>query len=210
MFPHQEYAWFIGCVFNTPCPTCAFFMHWSYIAHSHLLHTPLLPLSCLGLYLVSSFQHVMCTLCSVPLCFVLGLSFIFSFISHPSCIISIVHSLISCPRFSLTLCLFLTKRRRVYSREYTEEFFLSFLYDSCVHPQGEKFYFSCTFIRGKLFHRGYAYTKGEKTLRQSLCLLYGTLSYIQYLCFVVLIASCLCIGHAYILMLLCFIECMFG
>ena len=30
------------------------------------------------------------------------------------------------------------------------------------------------------------------------------------LCFVVLIASCLCIGHAYFLMLLCFIECMFG
>ena len=30
------------------------------------------------------------------------------------------------------------------------------------------------------------------------------------LCFVVLIISCLCVGYAYILMLLCFIECMFG
>ena len=30
------------------------------------------------------------------------------------------------------------------------------------------------------------------------------------LCFVVLIASFLCFGHAYIPMLLCFIECMFG
>ena len=30
------------------------------------------------------------------------------------------------------------------------------------------------------------------------------------LCFVVLIASCLYVGHAYFLMLLCFIECMFG
>ena len=30
------------------------------------------------------------------------------------------------------------------------------------------------------------------------------------LCFVILIASCLCVGYAYILMLLCFIECMFG
>ena len=30
------------------------------------------------------------------------------------------------------------------------------------------------------------------------------------LCFVVLITSCLCVEHAYILMLLCFIECMFG
>ena len=40
--------------FNTPCPTCAFSMLWSCIAHSHLLHTPLLPLSCIGLYLISS------------------------------------------------------------------------------------------------------------------------------------------------------------
>ena len=48
----------------------------------------------------------------------------------------------------------------------------------------------------------------------SLCLfswlLYGALSYVWYLCFVVLIASCLCVGHAYILMLLYFIEWMFG
>ena len=163
MLPHQEHVWFIGCVFNTPSPTCAFFMHWSCITHSHLLHTPLLPLSCIGLYLVSSSQHVMFTFCFVALCFVLGLSFIFSFISHPSCIISIVRSFISCPRFSLTLCLFLTKRGRVYSREYTKEF-LSFLYGSCVHPYGEKFYFSCTFIGGELFHRENAYTKREKTL----------------------------------------------
>ena len=69
----------------------------------------------------------------VALCFVLGLSFIFSFILHPSCIISIVRSIISCPLFSLTLCLFLTKRGRVYSREYTGVF-LSFLYDFCAHP----------------------------------------------------------------------------
>ena len=54
MFPHQEHVQFIGCVFYTPCPTCAFLILCSCIAHSHLLHTPLLPLSCLGLYLVSS------------------------------------------------------------------------------------------------------------------------------------------------------------
>ena len=40
-------------------------------------------------------------------------------------------------------------------------------------------------------------------------LLYGALSYILYLCFIALIASCLCVGHAYILMLLCFISCTF-
>ena len=163
IFPHQEHVWFIGCVFNTPYPTCAFFMHWSCIALSHLLHTPLLPLSCIGLNLAVSSQLVMSTLCFVACYFVLGLSFIFSFVLHPSCIISIVHTFISCPRFFLTLCLFLTKRGRVYSREYTRVF-LSSLYDSCAHSQGEKFYFSYTFVRGEIFHRGDAYTKGEKTL----------------------------------------------
>ena len=163
MFPHQEHIWFIDYVFNTPYPTCAFFMHWSYIAHSHLLHTPLLPLSCIGLYLASSSQHVMSILYFVAFYIVLGLSFIFSFISHPSCIINIVRTFISCPHFFLTLCLFLTKRGRVYSRAYTGEF-LSFLYDSCAHLQGEKFYFSCTFVGREIFHRGDAYTKREKTL----------------------------------------------
>ena len=118
MFPHQEHVWFIGCVFNTPCPTYAFSMHQSCIAYSHLLHTPLLPLSCIGLHLAFSSQHVMFTLCFVAFYVVLGLSFIFSFISHPSCIIIIVHTFISYPCFSLTLCLFLTKRGKVYSKEY--------------------------------------------------------------------------------------------
>ena len=163
MFPHQEHVWLISCVFNTPCPTCAFFMHWLCIAHSHLLHTPLLPLSCIGLYLISSSYHIMFTLYFVAFYFVLGLSFIFLFISHPSCIIIIVHTFISYPRFSLTLCLFLTKRGRVYYREYTGVFF--HFYMTIVHIlRGEKFYFSCTFIRGEIFHKGDAYTKGKKTL----------------------------------------------
>ena len=128
MFPHQEHGWFIGCVFNTPCLTCAFSMHWSCIAHSHLLHTPLLPLSCIGLYLTSSSQYVMFTYCFVAFYFVLVLSFIFSFISHPSCIIIIVHTFISCPLFSLTLCLFLTK----YTLESILECFCHF-YMTLVH-----------------------------------------------------------------------------
>ena len=149
MFPHQEHVWFIGCVFNTPYSTCAFFMHWSCIALSHLLHTPLLPLSCIGLYLTSSSQHVMFTLCFVAFYFVLGLSFIFSFISHPSCIISIVRTFISYPPFFLTLCLFLTKRGRVYSREYTGvfcHFYMTLVHIlrgrnsiSHAHLQGERY-----------------------------------------------------------------------
>ena len=161
MFPHSEYVWFIGCVFNTPYPICAFFMHWSCIAHSPSCTRLCYP--CHALVYVSSSQHLMFTLYYVALCFVLELIFIFSFISHPSCIIIIVRSFISCPLFSLTLCLFLTKRGRVYSREYTGVF-LSFLYDSCAHPQGEKFYFSCTFVGREIFHRRDAHTKGEKTL----------------------------------------------
>ena len=163
MFPHQEHVWFVGCIFCTLYPTCAFFMNWSCIVLSHLLHTPLLPLSCIGLYLISSSQHVIFTLCFVACYFVLGLSFIFSFILHPSCIIIIVRSFISCPLFSLTLFLFLTKRGRVYSGEHTRVF-LSFLYDSCAHHQGEKFYFSCIFVGREIFHRRDAYNKGEKTL----------------------------------------------
>ena len=164
MFPHQEHVWFFGCVFNTLCPKCAFscighVLHIA-ISYTHLCYP------CHALVYILFFfssQYVMFTLCFVVLCFVLGLSFILSFISHSSCIIIIVRSFISCPLFSLTLCLFLTKRERVYSKENTIVF-LSFLYDSCAHPQGEKFYFSCTFVGGEIFHRGDAYTKGEKTL----------------------------------------------
>ena len=48
--------------------------------------------------------------------------------------------------------------QRVYQRVFL------FLYDSCSHSQGEKFYFSCIFVGGEIFHNGDAYTKGEKTL----------------------------------------------
>ena len=42
-------------------------------------------------------------------------------------------------------------------------------------------------------------------------LFYGALSYVYYyLCFAALIASCLCVENAYILMLLCSFGCMFG
>ena len=39
---------------------------------------------------------------------------------------------------------------------------MSFLYDSCAHSQGEKFYFLCTFLGGEI-HWGNACTKGGKT-----------------------------------------------
>ena len=142
-------------------------MHWSCIAHSHLVHTHLLPLSCIDLYLASSSQHVMFTLCFVAFYFVLGLSFIFSFISLPSCIIIIVHTFISCPLFSLTLCLFLTKMERLYSREYTEVFchFYMTLVMTLVHILRGRNSISHAHLQGEsFFHSVDAYTKGEKTL----------------------------------------------
>ena len=92
----------------------------------------------------------------------------------------------------------------------------SFLYDSCAQSQGEKFYLVHIY-RGRKSQGRYIYQGGkdiffEKTLfcfMLVFSLFYGALSYVQYLCFVALIALDLCVGHAYILMLLCFIDCMF-
>ena len=39
---------------------------------------------------------------------------------------------------------------------------MSFLYDSCAHTYGKKFYFLCTFVRGEIFHKGDAYTKEKR------------------------------------------------
>ena len=122
----------IGCVFYTFFPTCEFLMLCSCIAHSHLLHTPLLLLPCLSLYHISSSLacHVYFMLCSIVFlrCFVFCLSFIFSSILHPSCIITLVHIFISFPPSSLSICPFMTKRGRVYWRVYRRV--LSFLYES--------------------------------------------------------------------------------
>ena len=107
--------WF---VFYTLLPTCAFLKLCSCIAHNHLLHTPLLPLPCLGLYLVSSSLacHVYFILCNIVFlrCFVFCLSFIFSFILYPSCIFILVHIFFSFPRSFWPLCLFVSKRERVH------------------------------------------------------------------------------------------------
>ena len=78
-----------------------------------------------------------------------------------------------------------------------------------------------TFVGGEIPQRRCIYQGGEdifyeKTLFHFvlhyvcfLIFLYGSLSYFSYLCFVVLIALCLCVEHAYILYALCFINCMF-
>ena len=198
MFAHQKYVWFIGCVFNTPCPTCAFFMLWSCIAHSHILHTPLLPLSCISLYLVYSSYHVMFTLCFVVFCFVFCLSFIFSFISHLSCIIIIVRTFISCPCFSLTLCLFVTKRQREYSREYTEEF--CHFYMTLVHILRGRNSISRAHLQGERYSigemhipRGRRHCVNKKTL---FCLCFFMFVFLfDFWCFELCLVSMLCCSH---------------
>ena len=151
-------------------------MYWSCIAYSHLLHTHLLPLSCIGLYLASSSKYVMFTICFVTFYFVFSLSFIFSFISHPSCIIIIVHTFISYLLFSLTLCLFLTKRGRVSSREYQSVFFIS-IWLLCTSLRGE-ILFLVHICRGRDIPYGRCiYQGGEDTvlIRKlcSICFLVG-------------------------------------
>ena len=102
MFPHQKHVWFIGCVFYTPCHTCVFLMLCSRIEHSNLLHTPLLAMSCLGLYLVfsSSTCHVYFILSSIFKVFFFFFELYFSFILYPSCIFILVHIFISFPHSS--------------------------------------------------------------------------------------------------------------
>ena len=72
----------------------------SCIAHSHLMYTPLSPLPCLGLYLVSSFLacHVYLILCSIVFlrCFVFCFK-LHSFVLYPQFISSFFPSFFLAP-----------------------------------------------------------------------------------------------------------------
>ena len=76
---------------------------------------------------------------------------------------------------------------------------------------------SCTFVGGEI-HKGDVYIKEEKTffhekisfMRKpcfTLCLFSRCFMVLCLLCFIALIASCLCVGHAYILMFVRMIIC---
>ena len=147
----------------------------------------------------------MCTLCFVA-CFKMFLFFIWASFSHLSCTphassFTLTHIFFSFPPSSYLICLFMTKRGRVYRRVY--RCVLSFLYNSCAHSWGRNST-SCTSIGGEI-HRGDAYIKGEKTffyektlfyLMLVFSLLYGALSLVSsMLCFYLfnLIFSILCL-----------------
>ena len=147
--------------------------------------------------------HIYRMFCSILFCLLFELHF--SFILHLSCIISIVHTFISCPRFFLTLCLLVSTREFFHFCMTLVHILRGRNSISCAHLQGERYSIGEMHIP-----RGRRHCVNKKTL---FCLfsywLYGALSYVQYLCLVVLIALCLYVGHAYILMLLCFIGCQF-
>ena len=113
------------------------------ISHALFMHTHLLPLSCLGLYLISSSLacYVYFMFCRIFFFKVFCLLFelYFSFILHPSCIIIIVCFFISCPHFSLTLCPFLTKRGE-YTLESIPKCFVISIWLFCTSLGGENLF----------------------------------------------------------------------
>ena len=102
-------------------------VHFSCIGHALHLATSCTHLCypCHATLAVSS-QLVMSTLYFVACYFVLGLSFIFSFILHSSWIIIIVHTFISCPLFSLTpLSIRVKKEESILQSSIPESFVIS-------------------------------------------------------------------------------------
>ena len=105
--------------------------------------------------------HVYFMLCSIFLdVFVFHLSFIFSFILHPSCIIFYHCSYLLFFSSFLLICLSIHDKKGESAREYTGVY--HHFYMTYMHILKGRNSTSCTFIEGES-HRGDAYTKGEKT-----------------------------------------------
>ena len=136
--------------------------------------------------------------------FVLCLSFIFSFILHPSCIIPLlISSFLSL--LPLDCFVYSWQKRGEYTGLYRH------FYMTHVHTLRGSNSTSCTFVRGESYRRD-AYTKGEKTFSLFCFGLYYTCALVGS-CFLdantSFILHWLCVGLAFIFMLLCFIGCMF-
>ena len=116
----------------------------------------------------------------------------FSFILHPSCIITLVHIFFSFPPSFLSICLFVTKRGRV----------LSFLYDSCAHSQEEKFYLM-HIRRGRNSIREMHILRERRHLcMRKPCFICFTLCLFSCLlwCFELCLVSILCCSHRIVFM----------
>ena len=81
MFPHQEHIWFIGCIFNTPCPTCAFSVH--FVIHcilppfAHIFATLFMHWSISCFFILAC--HVYLVLYSILFCLRFELHFLIHF-----------------------------------------------------------------------------------------------------------------------------------
>ena len=117
----------------------------------HLLHTPLLPLSCIGLYLVFFILacRVYLMLCSI----LFRLRFELHFLIHLAPLMHHLHIFFPFPSFLLIHLSIRDKKGREYCHFYMTH----------VHTFRGINFTLCTFVGGES-HRGDAYTKGEKTL----------------------------------------------
>ena len=129
--------------------------------------------------------------------FVFQLSFIFSFILHPSCILSLfISSFLSL--LPLDSFIYLWKKGGEYTEEYTGVF--RHFYMTHVHILRGKISTSFTFIGGES-DRGDAYTKGRRHFfLENLVLLYACFLVALWCFKLCLVSSMLCCSHRIILM----------
>ena len=129
--------------------------------------------------------------------FVLCLSFIFSFILHPSCIIPLlISSFLSLIPFDYFV--YSWQKGGEYIGEYTSLY--RHFYMTHVHTLRGSNSTSCTFIEGES-HRGDAYTKGEKTFFwENLVLLYAYFLVALWCFELCLVSSMFCCSHRIILL----------
>ena len=133
--------------------------------------------------------------------FVIHLNFIFSFVLNPSCIIPLLISFFL-SFLPLDWFVYLWQKGGGYTREYTDVYHHVFM--THVHILWGRNSTSCTFVRGES-HKGYAYTKGEKTFFWenlilscfTLCLfsLYFIMLWVMFSIYALLLSS----HHAYVL-----------
>ena len=118
MFPHQEYVWFISCIFNIYCPTSAFSMHCTQPSLAHTFATLVMHWSIPCFFILAC--HVYIMLCSILFC----LKFELHFLSHLATLMHHYHCsyLHLFPSFLLDLLSIPDKKGIVYSREYTGVF----------------------------------------------------------------------------------------
>ena len=91
MFPHQDHVWFISCVFNTPCPTCAYFnalvMHCTQPPLAHTFATLVIYCSTPCFFILACHDYFI--LCNILFCLLFELNFLIHlapFMHHSPCL----------------------------------------------------------------------------------------------------------------------------